>query len=81
MPKSETEVVHPHPHHQILPRHVRHEVVLPQVVVEVVEDTADPAVEPELDPDPGGVQVQAVQAAELCHIPDPLPDLAIGMNV
>ena len=77
MPKSETEVVHPHPHHQILPRHVRHEVVLPQVVVEVVEDPADP----EDQPDPGGVQVQAGQAADPCHIPDPLPDLAIGMNV
>ena len=81
MPKSETEVVHPHLHHrQTLPRHVRHEVVLPQVVVEVVEDPADPT-DPEDQPDPGGVQVQAGQAADLCHIPDPLPDLAIGMNV
>ena len=53
-------------------------MVLPQVVVEVVvEDPADP----EDQPDPGGVQVQAGQAADLCHIPDPLPDLAIGMNV
>ena len=79
MPKSETEVVHPHLHHrQTLPRHVRHEVVLPQVVVvEVVEDPADP----EDQPDPGGVQVQAGQAADPCHIPDPLPDLATGMNV
>ena len=79
MPKSsETEVVHPHPpHRQTLPLHVRPEVVLPQVVVEVVEDPADP----EDQPDPGGVQVQAGQAADLCHIPDPLPDLAIGMNV
>ena len=78
MPKSETEVVHPHLHHrQTLPRHVRPEVVLPQVVVEVVEDPADP----EDQPDPGGVQVQAGQAADPCHIPDPLPDLAIGMNV
>ena len=54
-------------------------MVLPQaaVVVEVVEDLADP----EDQPDPGGVQVQAGQAADPCHIPDPLPDLAIGMNV
>jgi len=79
MPKSETEVVHPHLHHrQTLLHHVRPEVVLPQVVVvEVVEDPADP----EDQPDPGGVQVQAGQAADPCHIPDPLPDLAIGMNV
>ena len=78
MPKSETEVVHPHPpHRQTLLLHVRPEVVLPQVVVEVVEDPADL----EDQPDPGGVQVQAGQAADLCHIPDPLPDLAIGMNV
>ena len=79
MPKSETEVVHPHLHpRQTLHRHVRHEVVLPQVVVvEVVEDPADP----EDQPDPGGVQVQAGQAADPCHIPDPIPDLAIGMNV
>ena len=77
MPKSETEVVHPHLR-QTLPRHVRHEVVLPQVVVvEVVEDPEDP----EDQPDPGGVQVQAGQAADPCHIPDPIPDLAIGMNV
>ena len=52
-------------------------MVLHQVVVEVVEDLADP----EDQPDPGGVQVQAGQAADPCHIPDPLPDLAIGMNV
>ena len=78
MPKSETEVVHPHLHHrQTLLRHVRPEVVLPQVVVEVAEDPADP----EDQPDPGGVQVQADQAADPCHIPDPIPDLAIGMNV
>ena len=78
MPKSETEVVHPHLHHrQTLLRHVRPEVVLPQVVVEVVEDPADP----EDQPDPEGVQVQAGQAADPCHIPDPIPDLAIGMNV
>ena len=80
MPKSETEVVHPHLHHrQTLLRHVRHEVVLPQVVVvvEVVEDPADPEDQPDL----GGVQVQAGQAADPCHIPDPLPDLATGMTV
>jgi hypothetical protein len=80
MPKSETEVVHPHlRHRQTLPRHVHHEVVLPQAAV-VVEDLEDPA-DPEDQPDPGEVQVQAGQAAGLCHIPDPLPDLAIGMNV
>ena len=79
MPKSETEVAHPHLHHrQTLHRHVRPEVILPQVVVvEVVEDPADP----EDQPDPEGVQVQAGQAADPCHIPDPIPDLAIGMNV
>ena len=78
MPKSETEVVHPHLHHrQTLHRHVRPEVVLPQVGVEVVGDPAAPEEQPDL----GGVQVQAGQAADPCHIPDPLPDLAIGMNV
>ena len=57
MPKSETEVVHPHLHHrQTLLRHVRHEVVLPQVVVEVVEDPADP----EDQPDPEGSELFSV---------------------
>ena len=77
MPKSETEVVHPHPPH-LQTLQVHHEVVHPQVVV--VEVLGDPA-DPEDQPDPGAVQVQAGQAADPCHIPDPHPDLATGMNV